>query len=125
MRDLKYSPYCALSVSSLADHVRFSFLEVIQIWMLSPWEKELHSDYIYEDVGNMDMMFTSLEETTSFDKYKYFSAKNLQVQIWSDECNTLSAESVRSEICVFINVPLICLEPIHEFLKHKKLINTT
>jgi hypothetical protein len=91
-RDLKYiekwfpfenSPCCALSVSSLADHERSpSFVEVIQIWMLSPWETELHSNHIYEEVGNMDMMFTSLEGTTCLDKSTYiFSAKNLQVQI--------------------------------------------
>jgi hypothetical protein len=39
--------------------------------MLPPWEKELHSNYIYKEVGNVDMIFTSLEGT-SLDKYKYF-----------------------------------------------------
>ncbi|XP_075770062.1 uncharacterized protein LOC142823237 [Pelodiscus sinensis] len=145
------SPYRVLSALSLANREKSpSFDEVIQIWMLSPWKKELPPISLYEELGALDMMFTSLEGTTSLDKWKYFfnkepAAPNLlklvqycvsipvsnagverifsvMGNLWTDECNRLSLESVRSEICVFFNIPFTCLEAKDEFLKNKKLI---
>ncbi|XP_006131601.1 uncharacterized protein LOC102463496 [Pelodiscus sinensis] len=146
------SPYCALSALSLANREKSpSFDEIIQIWMMSPWKKELPPNSLYEEVCALDMMFTSLEGTTSLDKWKYFFSKepaasnllklvqysvsipvsnagverifSVMGNLWTDERNRLSVESVRSQLCVFFNIPFTCLEAKDEFLKNKKLIN--
>ena len=43
--------------------------------MLGTWKNELAHNVLYKEVSALNTMFTSLQGTTSLDKWKYFSNK--------------------------------------------------
>ena len=99
--------------------------------MMSPWKNELSPDALHDEVGALDTVFKFLQGT-SLEKWCLFFSKecalillilvkyimsipvsNASVErifsvmrnVWTDERNRMCIESVRSELCVFFNIP--------------------
>jgi hAT family C-terminal dimerisation region len=144
------SPYCKFTALSLGNLTKPPTLdEVIEIWMMSPWKNDVPPDDFHDELGALEFVFPSLPRTSSLDKWRSFfekeSAPNLlkivqyvmsipvsnanverifsvMGNVWTDERNCLCVESVRSELCIFFNIPYTCTEFKDAISKNKKLL---
>lgn len=122
--------------------------EVLEIWMMSPWKNELPPDALHDELGALDMVFNFLQGTSIEKWCSFFNKENAPIllklvqyvmsipvsnaaverifsvmgNVWTDERNRMSVESVRSELCVFFNIPYTCTEFKEAISKNKKLI---
>lgn len=126
-----------------------TFEEMLQIWSLTPWKKEVPSDSLFDEISALREVINNLNGETSLDKWKHFFSvesaptllkifqycasipvSNASVErifsvmgnVWTDERNRLHVNSVRSELCIFFNIPYFGIEIKNIFHENKELI---
>ena len=144
------SPYCKFQALSLGNLKKTPTLdEIIEIWMMSPWKNDVPPDDFHDELGALEFVLPSLLGKSTLDMWRSFfekeSAPNLlkivqyvmsipvsnanverifsvMGNVWTDERNRLCVESVRSELCIFFNIPYTCTEFRDAISKNKKLL---
>jgi len=151
--DLRNSPYMHFQTMSLADGKKsISLDEILKIWMLSPMKDEVPPDCLHTEICALNSVMETLEGTSSLEKWNYFfqkeSAPNLlklaqfvfsipvsnanverifsvMGNLWTNERNRMSLNLLKSELCIFFNIPYTCQNIREIFSKNKKLLKAT